>query len=396
MKKIIFLYHTSTIGGGSFCLLNILKSLDRNNVEPYVLLCNDGPLVHEIKSLGVNVCFLPKMHVVPYNTSTFTIKKIKNAIEIIRSMNDLKDIIKNINPEIVYCNTMMLYPYLRPAKECGCKTIIHIREHWPENEHKWQRNMALSHIAKFADEIVAINRYSASMIEPYGRQASIVYDWIDMSSRYEEMSLERIFSEDMNDKKTFLFMGGMQSIKGVKQVLQAFTQHFLNENYRLLILGLDVNYKTKGFRGKVKGLLSFMGIKSFSEQIIELAKSDKRIKCIPSVYNIRHLYEQVYCILSYFTIPHANLALAESIICNTVNVAALTDESLEYSLEGELAILFEENNYDDFLLKLRNIESLYDECVQKMRDKSFEIENKFNPERNINVLNHVIEKVSIL
>ena len=100
--------------------------------------------------------------------------------------------------------------------------------------------------------------------------------------------------------------------------------------------------------------------------------------------------------MSYFTIPHANLALAESIICNTVNVAALTDESLEYSLEGELAILFEENNYDDFLLKLKNIENLYNECVQNMRDKSYEIENKFNPERNINVLNHVIEKVSIL
>lgn len=221
----MFLYHTSTIGGGSYCLLNILKSVDRSQIEPAVLLSDDGPLVDEIKNIGIEVSFLPLMHVVPYNTSILKPTKIRNALRILWSMKKLKGIITTLKPDVVYCNTMMLYPYLHIAKEMGCKTIIHIREHWPEGEHKWQRKTALSHITKYADEIVAINRYSASMVTPYGRTASVVYDWIDMSTRYQEMPLRDIFSEEMVGKKVFLFMGGMQKIKGTLEVLTAFSEH---------------------------------------------------------------------------------------------------------------------------------------------------------------------------
>ena len=393
MKKILYIYHTSTIGGGSYCLLNILKNINREKILPYVLLCNEGPLVGEIKNLGIDVYFIPTLRTVPYNSSALKPKALKNAVNIFQSMEELKHILRQLKIDVVYCNTMMLYPYLRSAKVCGCRTVIHIREHWPKNEHKWQRNIALRHIAKYADEIVAINRYSASMISPYNRKATIVYDWIDLSSRYENMPLNEIFGEDMTNKKTFLFLGGMQAIKGVKEVLLAFTKKILNEDYRLLILGLDVNYKTKGFRGKIKKILSLFGIKSFSEEIIALAKADKRIVCIPSVYNIRHLYEQAYCIISYFTIPHANLALAESIICNAVNVAARTDESLEYSLEGELAVLYKENDFDDFISKLESIKSYHNEMVNKMKIKSSLIQDMFSPQVNVKRLNNLLENI---
>ena len=131
MKTVLFLYHTSSIGGGSYCLLNILKNLNRTLIKPIVLLSSDGPLVSEIKSLNIEVSFLDNMHVVPYNVSTFTPRRIKNAIDILVSMRTLKDIISKFNVDVLYCNTMMLYPYLRVAKKCGCNTIIHIREHWP-------------------------------------------------------------------------------------------------------------------------------------------------------------------------------------------------------------------------------------------------------------------------
>lgn len=393
MKKILFLYHTSSIGGGSFCLLNILKNLDRQSVEPQVLLSEDGPLVAEIEKLGISVKFLAGMHTVPYNVSTLRPAKLKNAISIFQSMKLLKSIISEIKPDVVYCNTMMLYPYLRPAKECGCKTIIHIREHWPEGEHSWQRKTALEHIAKYADEIIAINRYSASMVVPYERKATVVYDWIDMSSRYQEMPLNEIFNEDMSNKKTFLYMGGLQEIKGAYEVLLAFTKHLTNKDYRLLALGINPNFKTGGVRGLIKRVLKSLGKTQYSDKVIELVNSDSRIKCIPGVYNIRHLYEQAYCIVSYFTIPHANLALAESVICNTMNVAAQTDESLEYSNEGEMALLYKENDFNDFVAKLTSMPVLREEYLEKMENRSNIVEVMFNPKRNINILNCIIEKI---
>ena len=130
MKTVLYIYHTSSIGGGSYCLLNILKTVDRSYIRPVVLLKDKGPLADEIKALDIPVYFLSTLSTVPYNVSTFTPRKVKNAIRLISSFRMYKAILKEVNPDIVYVNTMMLYPYLRPAKEMGIKTIIHIREHW--------------------------------------------------------------------------------------------------------------------------------------------------------------------------------------------------------------------------------------------------------------------------
>ena len=392
MKTVLYIYHTSSIGGGSYCLLNALKALDRTLIHPVVLLKEQGPLVNEIVALGIRVFFMSSLSTVPYNMSTITPDKIKNAYVIISSLSQYKKLLNEISPDVVYVNTMMLYPYLRPAKEKGIKTIIHIREHWELGEHPWQRNIALTHIQKYADEIIAINRYSASMIEAYNRKVTIVYDWIDMSGRFESMPLDIIFNEDMQGKKTFLYLGGMQVTKGALEVLTAF-KTITNENYRLLALGINTEYKSKGIKNLIKLFLKVFKYISYSERVIDIAKSDSRIKCISGTYNIRHLYEQAYCILSYFTIPHANLSLAESIICNTVNIAATTDESLEYSNEGELAILYKENSYEDFITRLKNVDYIHHEYKLRLQSRAKLIEDMFSPERNISKLNNIINSI---
>ena len=51
MKTILYVFHCSTIGGGSYCLLNVLKNLDRSQYKPAVLLATQGALVEEINKL---------------------------------------------------------------------------------------------------------------------------------------------------------------------------------------------------------------------------------------------------------------------------------------------------------------------------------------------------------
>ncbi len=69
MKSILFVYHASNIGGGTYCLLNILKEIDRSMYKPIVLLRTVGDLVKEINALGIEVFFMPSMTLVPYNKS---------------------------------------------------------------------------------------------------------------------------------------------------------------------------------------------------------------------------------------------------------------------------------------------------------------------------------------
>lgn len=393
MKTVLYIYHTSSIGGGSYCLLNILKTVDRTIVTPIVLLKENGPLVDEIKALNIPVYFLPTLSTVPYNVSTFTPGKIKNAIRLISSLRKYEAILKEVNPDIVYVNTMMLYPYLCPAKKLGLKTVIHIREHWPEGEHRWQRNTALKHINKFADHIVAINTYSASMLNFSSKPKTIVYDWIDLTNRFKEIPLSSIFNEDMTDKKVYLYMGGMQAIKGAFEVLSSFSKIIKDPNARLLAMGFSMQGYNIGWRGKVKKLLSRLGKPPYTEKVMQIINADSRIKCIPGEYMINHIVQQAYCILSYFTIPHANLALAESIILGTPSIVADTEESREYSLQGKLTSSFKINDISDFQEKIREFDNVRPHLIDKIKAHSKEISEMFDPENNIKRLNDIYNQL---
>lgn len=391
MKNVLFIYHTSSIGGGSYCLLNILKTLDRNNIKPVVLLRDKGPLVDEIQKYGIEVILFPLLRTVPYNTSTLTPAKIKNAFTLIKGLKRYRQILKSINPDTVYVNTMMLYPYLRDAKRMGINTIIHIREHWPSKEHKYQRKIALKSIVKYADHIVAINKFSASMFCRFDKPLTIVYDWIDLRDRYEDFHLSSVFGEDMNDKKVYLFLGGMQPIKGTLEVIQTFSKVVKDQSARLLIMGIDnLSAQTKGLRGMIKNCLSLLGYKTYSKSVIQAIGKDNRIRCISGRYKLNNIIQQSYCILSYFTIPHANLALAESIILGTPSIAAKTPESMEYSLDGKLAELYPINDKTEFERRLIGFNDVRQNLIAKINRYSKIVSGIFDPKVNSSKINEII------
>lgn len=392
-KRVLFVYHVSSIGGGSFALLNILKNLDRSIIEPLLLLRNDGPLAIEANKLDIKTLFMSSMRRVPYNESVLKPDNLRSTIELLFSLSNFDRIIKETKPDVVYINTMMMYPYLSVAKKNGVKTIIHIREHWPDQEHKCQRRIALRSIAKQADQVVAINTFSSSMIAPFGVTPTIVYDWIDMNARDKQLFVSELFHEDLEGKRVFLYMGGIQKSKGAYEIMNCFRNDIRDGNCRLLALGVPEKYTFKGIKGRLSKLLSIFGYKTYEEKVIELAHSDNRIVCANSIYELKHIYEQVYCVLSYFTIPHANLALAESIICNAVNIAALTEESLEYSNNGELALLFKENNINDFKEKIKTLDSIYLDLKKRIETDSHFVQEMFDPQTNIEKLNEIINNL---
>lgn len=394
MKKILYVFHCSTIGGGSYCLLNILKNVDRSKYLPIVLLAYKGPLVDEIEKLGIEVLFYPKLDSIPYNLSLWKRGTIVKYCKIRKSLDGFIEKVKQINPDLVYLNSMMLYPYLQPAKEAGYKTIIHIREHWPHDEHKKQLHRIQTFIQQYADHIVAINLFAAQQIPNVENKITIVYDWIDFADRYKSMPLSDFFKEDLSDKKVLLFTGGRASNKGAKEVAELFSKYLKDENLRMLILGNSVQQYGNNGKERVKMWLSDNGLRSFyGYELNNIIRSDRRIVCIPNVYEIKHLLDQCACLVSYFTIPHANLALAEGIINKTIVVAAETEESLEYSLNGDLAFLFRMNDAEEFVKAVKRALTQGDSMKRELEKRSYIVKNMFNKEQNVSVLQGVYEKL---
>ncbi len=391
MTKILFVYHVSGIGGGSYCLLNLLKAIDRDAFEPVVLLPNRGPLCEEISQLGIEIVYFPTLHLYPYNKPLLRRSTIKSLIKIHNCQKGFADIVQCVKPDIVYLNTMMLFPYLKTVKECGCKTVLHVREHWPLEEHRWQLERVRKIVYKYADKLIAINRYSASIFPE--KKAAIVYDWIDMDARRGGPSLEELLGEDCADKKIYLFTGGLQPIKGTIEVLRAFSREIKGDDRRLLVLGVDSTMNWSGIRGKIKKVLSLFGYKTYKERVIKICEEDSRIICRPSMYNITELMESVEGYISYFTIPHANLALAESIIVGTQAIAAQTDEAFEYSNEGKLALLFPFGDEKTFIDTWRKLDIGQGISDKLLKEGAKSLRQCFSSEMNAYVFNQALKEL---
>ena len=125
----------------------------------------------------------------------------------------------------------------------------------------------------------------------------------------------------------------------------------------------------------------------------EAISKDCRIKVIPSTYKIVDILEQAYCTLSFYTIPHANLALAEAVILGTVGIAAETDESIEYTDGGEGALLFKFCDMADFLSKIYYLEKNYTEVKARVKAHSLNVKNLFSPEKNIEIINNILREL---
>lgn len=386
--KILYFYHASTIGGGSYCLYNIIDNLDKRRFQPIVLLKSQGPLCDLLEKIGAVVHIEKTISIVPYNRSIINISEIKSLYYLFLSFSKLKKLIIQIQPDLVYINTMMMHPYLIVAKKLKVKTIIHVREHWPRNEHRFQYNLAKNNIEKYADRIVAINKTSASMVNA-PQKTTVVYDWIDFTNRDENISFEAIFGKNFQSLKIFTFTGGVDPIKGTMEVVKTFSSEVSDPNARLLILVSDTALNYNGFRGKLARFSTVFNYDTYSNRVKKMIQKDSRIICIPSTYNLKQIIEKSYCILSYFTIPHANLVLAESVYLGQIAIAALTPEALEYSNNGKSARLFNINNINEFAASINELVNKYDHYKRRAAAGMKHNKFLFDRDRNSAVLDDI-------
>ena len=109
MKRVLFMHQVSTIGGGSYCLLNILREIDKCNIEPVACLASDGPLRREIEKLGIEVVIFPKMTAIPYNRSLWYYSSVRSYWRVKRSISAFKQMLNDKKIDVVYLNNMMIY-----------------------------------------------------------------------------------------------------------------------------------------------------------------------------------------------------------------------------------------------------------------------------------------------
>jgi len=248
-------------------------------------------------------------------------------------------------------------------------------------------------INKYSSKIIAINKTSADIIN-LPAKTEVIYDWIDFKDRDGIVDLNKEYGVDVKKNKVFLFVGGFQKIKGAYEVLSVFTQLSLIENIKLLFISSNsYKYDKKSLKSIMKFVLRKLNRPVLSDKIRDIIKNDKRIVQIPMTKNIKSLYEQVHCLISFPTIPHAILPIAESLWNGNPVIAVDTPEAREYSNGGKSSILVEMNNIKNLENAILDFIKNEEEIKKEIKDSIESIKEKFNEKKNSILLNQLYLKV---
>lgn len=82
-RRILFLDHTATMGGGEVALLNLVRHLDRSRYHPVVVLFAQGPLASKLTDAGIET------HVLPLSSSITQTKKDTLGLRTILRVGDV-------------------------------------------------------------------------------------------------------------------------------------------------------------------------------------------------------------------------------------------------------------------------------------------------------------------
>lgn len=108
-RRILYLDHTSVLGGGELALLALVKELDRTRFDPVVLLFSEGPLVAEMRSVA-------ETHVLPMPQELLDARREsmhdagglpwRKAAGTLQFMASLSREIERLRPDLIHTNSL--------------------------------------------------------------------------------------------------------------------------------------------------------------------------------------------------------------------------------------------------------------------------------------------------
>lgn len=314
MKKILIIHHGVGVGGGLIALLGLIEELKINN-KIAVLSIFDSEAVVYLRNMGVKV-YLPKSKFYAKFYGLFVHSKASyfSLIDLVRNLKNMlsfflskvffakKELMNlNIDYDIVYLNSTFISDWSLAANKLGKKVIIHVREPLAKGFFGVRKRMIRNTINKYCDRVIAISKDNARRIALKDK-TTVVYDPVVYKGR--DASVEIVSNPKF---KYFLYMGGMQRIKGFEQFVQSLK--YVDKVVKIYFLGGDFAPS----KSKLKRLVSLVDpyMWRINSLITCLNESDVIIK-VGLVDNIFDYYNNSIALISPFSKPHASLPVLEA------------------------------------------------------------------------------------
>lgn len=393
MKKILIIHHGVGVGGGLIALLGLIEELKTKH-EVMLLSIFDSEAIEYIRKTGIEVYFpKSKYYSKYYDLFIHSEASYFGIIHFIRNLKNLltfflskyffarKELLNlNFEYDIVYLNSTFISDWSFAAKKLGKKTIIHVREPLAKGVFGFRKRLIRNTINKYCDRVIAISKDNAERVG-LSDKTTVVYDPVVYKGR-NNISTQIISNPKL---KYFLYLGGMQRIKGFEQLVNSLP--YIDDDIRIYFLG--GGFTTS--KNKLKRVISLIDpyMWRVNNLVALLNQSDKTIN-VGLVDNIFDYYNSSIALVSPFSKPHASLPVLEAFSVGKPVIVSDV-EGMNEIVSIENGFFFANSDSKDLADKINQFAQLSLERLTKMSESA---RNKYllivdnNPD-----VNKVIESI---
>jgi L-malate glycosyltransferase len=173
MHNILYISHTSQLGGAEHSLLTLLERLDRGRFGPAVVVPGPGPLTERLDALGV------PHHVAPMER----LERTRNPVKLLgyyrmwrRAAGQIAGLIGRLEADLLHANSTTAHLFSSPAAaRTGTPCVWHVRDVSLTRITRIDRQMA-----ERATAIIAIsNAISESVPDAAREKACVIHNGVD-------------------------------------------------------------------------------------------------------------------------------------------------------------------------------------------------------------------------
>ena len=310
MKKILFFHHYNSAIGAGICLIHIVRAI-KEDFEITVALPKGGNLPMKIRDIGVNVieCDNSPCAYMHYNGSTtrfFSLRHLKNIVNIQNDRCNVKRIIEEVNPDIIAVNSMTLFWIGDVGHKLGKKTICFHRETYKKGIFGLRSSYIKKRLKRDFDGVAFISYYDMEQTGNSKYKFVRITDKVDLNI-YNSRQKEKIRQELGLPKNDILILytGGCNKLKGGLVAVKSlkFVKH---QHIKLLFLQYSKMDFSKGIK-VIKLIIKRIFRKDYQFIVEkEIAKSglDDRIIFHPSTDEVEKYFIACDAVVFPSTLAH--------------------------------------------------------------------------------------------
>ncbi|MDF2925328.1 MAG: glycosyl transferase [Paenibacillaceae bacterium] len=326
--RVAYLDHTAKWSGGEVALFNLLTHMGKE-IEPLVILAEDGPLANRLREKGIDVRIIPlDEDVRNRNRNAVSLGAIGAAYRLMRYGQSLIPLLKAEGVSCVHTNSLKSAFYgAIAAKAAGIPLIWHIRDHIGAPYLKPIVAKGIRLLSRFIPNGVIANSKSTLQVLglPEKKKTLVLYSAFARTGEREDAAPKR-------DAFIVLLVGRLAPWKGQHVLLEAAKSFREEPNVEFWLAG-DALFGEETYR---------------SELLLKMEKDGlSNVRLLGHVDGVQSLMQQAHLLVHTSITPEPfGQVIVEGMAAGLPVIASNEGGPVEIVVDGETGLLIEPGQPD--------------------------------------------------